>query len=206
MRPIELIKQRVDDLTQPGIYLIYSIASEKGYIGSTIQSFKRRFYNHRSDIRIGRHCNEHLVKAWNLYGKDNFLFVPIEIFKGTREELIERENFYIRECLKSDPECLYNLTEAYLRPPTGGMTGKHHSEESKQKIANANSGRIVCEEFRSKMSQIVKGRKWSKESREAFKKPKSEEAKKKMSISKTGRKLSEETRKKMSEAQKKRYS
>lgn len=60
---------------------------------------------------------------------------------------------------------------------------KHHTEETKHKLAEANKGRSVWN----------KGKQFSEESR------------KKMSISQTGKKLSEETKVKMSESQKIRW-
>lgn len=49
-----------------------------------------------------------------------------------------------------------------------GMYGKHHSEETKRKIREANKGRKpyeMTEEIKRKMSESLKGRKHSKETK-----------------------------------------
>ena len=73
--------------------------------------------------------------------------------------------------------------------------GKHHSEETKKKMSEAQKGeknpmhgKHHFEETKKKMSEVKKNM--------------SEETKKKMSEAKKGKKLSEETKKKMSEAHK----
>lgn len=101
------------------------------------------------------------------------------------------------------------------------MYGKHHTEETKEKISQANTGRIQSEETRKKISDAVSGDKnpfyGKKHSEEAKRKmseackgkpawnkgiPISDEQKIKLSIAHTGKRLSEETRAKMSESRK----
>ena len=71
-----------------------------------------------------------------------------------------------------------------------GVSGRHHSEEAKQKISKAFKGIRLSEETKQKLSEANKGRK------------RSEEHKKKISEANKGRKHSEEEKRKISEANK----
>lgn len=81
--------------------------------------------------------------------------------------------------------------------------GKHHSEETKIKLGKISSNRIITDEFRKKMSDLKSGNK-----NHMFGKHHSKEAKKKISIKSTGNKFSlgthhsEEVRKRISESHK----
>ena len=105
--------------------------------------------------------------------------------------------------------------------PEHHMYGKHLSDETKQKLREANTGRVLTEETRTKISNAMKGDKnpfyGKKHSEESKKKmsesrkgkpgwnkgiPMSEEQKAKLSAMRTGTKASNETRQKMSEARK----
>ena len=75
--------------------------------------------------------------------------------------------------------------------------GKHHSEESIQKISLAKKGKHPSEETRKRISEANKG-----ENHPLYGKHHSEETKKKIGAAHKGKKLSEKTKKKMSEARK----
>ncbi len=62
-----------------GIYCIINVLSGDAYVGQTHERFVRRFWHHRWKLRDNSHDNQHLQNAWNLYGEDNFLFIPIKI-------------------------------------------------------------------------------------------------------------------------------
>jgi hypothetical protein len=70
------------------------------------------------------------------------------------------------------------------------QAGRHHSEETRQKLRTANLGKVLSEETRRKISEAGKGR------------PCSEETRMKRSASLKGHEVSEETRLKISAAQK----
>ena len=154
--------------------------SEKSYIGQTIQTIEKRFQAHQYASKCVAVRN-----AIKKYGWEN---VKKEWYEIPDEDL----NFY-EEMLVALLGTLspggYNLREG------GGSTGKF-SDESKQKISEANLGRTHTEESKQKIGDARIG------------KTLSEDTKQKMSKAKSGEKhpmygkmLSEETKKKMSEAQ-----
>lgn len=57
-----------------GIYLITHEASGKCYAGSAVD-LCRRHAEHQRMLRRGAHENDHLQKAWNRHGQDEFSFV-----------------------------------------------------------------------------------------------------------------------------------
>jgi len=176
-----------------GIYGIKNIVNDKIYIGSS-KNVKKRWYYHKYKLKKGTHPNKRLENAWKKYGVDSFIFIIIELIEQTN--LIEREQYYIDYYDACSRNCGYNLT-----PTAGSSLGYKHSEETKQKISDALSGRkskrlgcVLSEETKKKMSESAKK-----------KPPISEETKKKLSIARMGNKnacriVSDEERKKISES------
>lgn len=62
----------------PGVYSITNIINGKRYIGHS-RSIKRRWRDHRYDLKRGISAHTHLQSAWNLYGRENFEFSILEI-------------------------------------------------------------------------------------------------------------------------------
>lgn len=61
-----------------GIYVIKNIHNGKKYIGSS-KNIENRFKIHKRYLRIGKHPNIHLQRAWDLYGEESFMFEIMEI-------------------------------------------------------------------------------------------------------------------------------
>lgn len=95
-------------------------------------------------MRNGRSHNQHLQHAFDKYGEQAFVFSVLEYCDV--EKLNEREEAWIQSlnsCVSG-----YNLNIG-----GGGLRGFHMSEETKQKIRTANTGRIVSEEAKRRMSE-----------------------------------------------------
>lgn len=90
----ELIHKKLEPPTthikKTGIYLIYNVCSKKGYIGSSLNIY-RRWVEHRTRLAAGKHPNIHLQRAWDKDKKDSFIFFLIE----ETHKLDEREKFYL---------------------------------------------------------------------------------------------------------------
>ena len=76
-----------------GIYKITCLTNNKSYIGQSV-SIKRRWATHKRELAAGVHYNEYLQRAYNMYGKDNFVYEVLELCP--KEKLNEREQFYIK--------------------------------------------------------------------------------------------------------------
>ena len=117
--------ENIAEIDKIGIYRILNKTNDKLYIGSTAESFRRRFNLHKHQLRNNKHKNSHLQHAWNKYGEDNFEFLIIEIC-DYKEIVLEREQYYIDSI---DFENLYNINPF----ATGGI---QFSDETLQKRAN----------------------------------------------------------------------
>lgn len=128
-----------------GIYCIENKVSGKKYIGQSID-IEKRWYNHINALELNYHGNIHLQRAWNKYGADNFDFYILELC--TSEQLDEREVYYITkfDTFKSG----YNRTSGGKGRPDSIV-----SEETRQKLAKASSGRFYSEKTREKLRQHI---------------------------------------------------
>jgi group I intron endonuclease len=170
------------------IYKITNNINDKVYIGQTIKTLKKRFKHH---CQKSSGCIK-MQRAIQKYGKENF---KIEFIAATesQEDGNKLEIFFINyfKSIKSG----YNIALGGINKISGLWIGRHHTEETKKKLSEANSaekhymyGKHLSEETKKKMSKASIG------------KPKSEETKKKMSKASIGKYLSEETKLKISEA------
>lgn len=76
-----------------GIYKITCTVTNECYIGQST-SISRRWSNHKRELKQGVHYNKHLQRAYNLYGKENFIYEILELCPANK--LNEREQFYIK--------------------------------------------------------------------------------------------------------------
>ena len=81
-----------------GIYRIRCLVSGKLYVGSS-KIIKSRWYQHRRDLRLGKHASPRLQRAWNKHGEAAFVFEVIE--ECDVDALFIREQFHI-DALKPD--------------------------------------------------------------------------------------------------------
>jgi group I intron endonuclease len=181
------------------VYCIENIIDGKRYIGQSVRG-KKRWNDHKNNLRKNKHENPYLQNAWNYYGEDNFIFSLLKTCDN-QDELCYWENFYIKEFkTKIDWGCGYNLDE-------GGLGGPNPSLETREKMSLAkigkepwNKGIPASEEARNNLSESHKGQQSPMKGRthtEESKKKNSESHKGKPSSNK-GKKKSAETRQKMS--------
>jgi group I intron endonuclease len=133
-----------------GIYILTS-PNGKRYVGQSINCEKRIFDHINSKYLIG--------SAIRKYGFENFIQ---EIIECDESQLDMWERFYIH--FYDSFNNGYNLTEGGC-----GIRGYKHSEETKQKISNANYNSERYNEIHSKNTSIGKlnsGYKHSEETKE----------------------------------------
>lgn len=170
-----------------GIYQIINKVTGKRYIGSTIGYVCRRLSGHRRDLIKGKHANKYLQYSFDKYGIDNFIFEKIEELASIKNQLLEKEQYYIDLYKTSEDQNGYNL-----RKIASSNVGLPCSEETRKKMSEAHKGLQRSEEHRKNLSKALTGKKLSPEtiakrtaSRAGFKH--SEEAKKKIGKSSKGR-------------------
>lgn len=171
-----------------GIYKITNNITNKFYIGSSDDIYKR-WYHHKRTLNNGTHANRYLQASWNKYGSEAFEFGIIE--QCEESELLKKEQNYIEEYYNSG--ILYNIAKFASAP----MKGRHHSEESKRKFSEYRKGRHagvnnpmygkhLSEETKKKLSERFSG-----ENNPMYGKTLSEETKRKISEANTGNKCPE---------------
>lgn len=199
-----------------GIYKITCVANGKVYIGQAIDLDRRR-RNHLSKLRTKHHSNEHLQRAFDKYGENNFKFEIIELC--AEEELTKREDFYISHFNSMDDHHGFNQREAgkggrlservkkkmseSRRGANNPRYGIKHTEETRKRISESlkkvSYKLKISPENRKKMREGQRNKPWKMP--EELRKYHSEIRKGKPSPNK-GKKYSYEIRIKMSEARK----
>ena len=149
---------------EAGIYQIRQISNGRLYIGQTSQSFKKRYWFHRSQLRRHMHDNRYLQSAWDKYGEDDFEFSVVEVCERDKTYILEREVYYIQKYGTFGDG--FNLTVG-----GEGASGYTPSAETRRKIGQANRehmlGRKHTEETKAKMRQSSRHLSPSPETREA---------------------------------------
>ncbi len=159
-------------MTASGVYQIVNTVNGDDYVGSAVD-LKARARGHIRDLKAGRE-SPHLQRAVNKYGIENFKFEILYLCEPDKCTMYEQ--IYLDML-----EPTYNIC-----PMAGSNLGMKHSEETKAKIAEANSRRVWSAESRAKVSAVHTGRKHTSE------------AKAKMSAAHMGHKHTAETRAEMS--------
>lgn len=178
-----------------GIYRIVNTLNNKIYIGSS-SNLKLREFRHFRNLSKNRHDNKYLQEDYNnekLRGYFKFEIieevVECEDIKELRDNLYERENYWINYYKSKNSEHTYNIYSA-IRSVLGI---KHTYKQNKEKSGRM-KGHEVKEDTKIKISESKKGEKNYMYGRIPWNKgiTPSEETKKKISLSHRGKKLSKE--------------
>lgn len=160
-----------------GIYKIINTIDNKFYIGSSL-NIKSRIYKHKNKLRLNKHDNIYLQRAWNKYKEDCFKFEVV--LYCLPEFLRECEQEYINKYIPFKENDCYNLKEQVLYVPrhtdlqisnqVKAQIGRKCSQETKKKISISLKGRVVNKpEHYIKLSEKFKGRTVKEETRRKIK-------------------------------------
>jgi group I intron endonuclease len=190
------------------IYKIKNVITNDCYIGSSCNFLKRK-YEHFRRLEKNKHHSIILQRAYNKYGKENFIVEIIKDNLNNNQELLFWEQYFIN-----------NLSPKYnINPTAGNRKGAKVSQETKEKLRLHNLGKKLSQETKEKISKIHLGQKRNDETKlkmslaqlgsknHNFGKKWSEERKKKRSKETSGiksysfgKKLSQETKEKISKS------
>lgn len=131
-----------------GIYKIENKINHKIYIGQS-NDIETRWTHHKWELNNHKHSNNHLQKAWDKFGEENFIFEIVELCDETIID--EKEQEYIKKFCSLSSQNGYNLD-------SGGNFNKHHAKETKEKISQKHIGKIISKETKTKISQNRKGK------------------------------------------------
>jgi group I intron endonuclease len=112
------------DYNNSGIYCIINNINQKRYVGQACD-LKQRKIRHMSDLKCGRHHNNHLQYSYNKYGEDCFDFIILETCEISL--LNEREIYWME---------YYNVLDSGYNQSVGGVgcMGYRHTEEEIAKM------------------------------------------------------------------------
>lgn len=149
------------------IYLIINLVNNKKYVGQTTKKVESRFKQHCTKSSS---CIK-LRNAIQKYGKENFKIITLKVFACSDFETLHKqldywETWYIEyyHSVEQGYNCsgggqfsiaVSQETREKLRK---AMTGKTHSEEWNKKIAVSHKGIKPSDETRKKLSKIHKGK------------------------------------------------
>lgn len=167
-----------------GVYKIQSIVSpNKFYVGSAVCLPKRQ-REHLRDLKNNKHKNIKLQNHYNKYGGDDMVFsvlarCDIKDLIPTEQSFIDSCNPWFNICKKAGSTLgkpAYNkgipMSEeqkvkirAARKLQENPFQGRHHSAETKRKLAETSTGKKHSEEHKKKISNGLKGRECSEETR-----------------------------------------
>lgn len=193
-----------------GIYAIQHKESGKLYVGSSV-NMQKRLYEHRRLLNLGRHGNQHLQSAWNLYGSDLFEMYVLQVVKD-KAQLYAIERTYIHKFKSFEREFGYNKASETDAPQRGlKRSAETCAKIGVSKVGNKNRlGAVIPEEMRERIANKLRGTKASPETRaklSAAKKgvPHSPEWSAKIGAAHKGKVIPQEMRDRISATLKKRY-
>ncbi len=120
-----------------GIYSITNLFNNKIYIGWT-SNFNNRKSKHFYELLNNIHKNQHLQKAFNKYGIENFKFEILEIC--ALEYCLSQENYW------ANMLNVHNKNYGYNKRPTSPLGKTINTLEIRQKISSSNKGKKQSKE------------------------------------------------------------
>jgi hypothetical protein len=129
------------------IYSIVNKINNATYIGSTIGNGYYRWVRHKTDLKANIHHSQYLQRAYNKYGKENFIYTILEhvendnILIKEQEYLDDRKNNYLANL---------NYNVCWI---AGNCKGHQFTAKSIKKMSESHMGKSVPIITREKISK-----------------------------------------------------
>ncbi len=155
-RAVHLVRRCTMNTIPPsaGIYKITCAPTKKIYIGSAV-NLQQRKATHSSDLRLNKHCNAYLQRAWNKYGERHFTFEVLELV------LI--------------PELLTAREQYWLQMGNKRALGYKHAPEDVERMRQSKQGKKNTLEHNENIRLARIGLKFSPEHRENIRRARSDQ-------------------------------
>lgn len=173
------------------VYCIRNKVNGKCYIGKTIRTLRRRWFEHRWQAESGHKTALH--RAIRKYGVASFAAYPLQTELPDEQAAFDAEKEFITFFMTTDRRYGYNQTLG-----GDGVSGMRRSEETRSRLSEVGKAKVFSEETRAKLSAAAKLRGYSPTKGTSL----SDETRKKISESRKGKKASDEARKSISLAKK----
>lgn len=121
-----------------GVYIITNNINNFYYIGSSTYSVKDRLKQHINSLRINKHHNILLQKAFNKYGENAFSFEELETHLP--EYCVSMEQFWINLLQTANIKHEYNICSKALN-----SLGTRRTKEQCLNISNSLKGKYIGE-------------------------------------------------------------
>lgn len=110
------INCNLEELKKIGVYIIINLINNKVYVGSSVVSILKRMWHHQAMLRLNKHKNSHLQRAFNKYLEENFEFNILELCD--KDKCLEREQYWIDYYQSYDQEKGYNINPKATGTPS----------------------------------------------------------------------------------------
>jgi group I intron endonuclease len=163
-----------------GVYAIINIQNNHIYVGSAL-NIGIRWERHKKSLCKGVHHSIYLQRAWDKYGENNFICIPVFICTHNRIEVEQQfiDNLHpeYNMAIKANGGSYPGVHKGIKRPDiilrnklhkTRGHTGKPHSTEAKEKMSKAWEARKLrgtSDETRKRMSIASKQRRHTEDAK-----------------------------------------
>jgi len=132
------------------LYAIKNVQSGKAYVGSTV-GFKERISTHKRMLKRGKHHCQHLQRAWDKYGEQNFVFVQIGQ-ADNQKQVRELEQAFLELFFGND---LYNTKCCAVGMPNGDTHPSKRADWHMKLLSQT----MTPEERKEKYGKSSRGRK-----------------------------------------------
>jgi group I intron endonuclease len=132
-----------------GIYLIRNNISGNGYVGQSAR-MRKRIADHFNLLRRKVHPNQHLQHAFSKYGELEFSYDFEVLCEDDADRDALEEAYLSGEVVFDATPVYYNISKTAHIP----MRGRHHTQETKEKISRTKKGRTehVTERYRNALA------------------------------------------------------